>query len=195
MNGQERGLYIDLLALAWDSEPQGTLPVDLGEITRQLSGWNRRSLAKLLAKFPESFVKVSTILGERLANPKMFEQVREIEQRKQILSDAAKHTNEKRWGMLSPSESPSDRSASASATAKPKTLLPPASREGSGLHEVAVSIGGGREVVIVKKPPGRRLWTQREHDALVGGRGADYVRFFKHKGFEAWIEEPIGAPH
>jgi uncharacterized protein YdaU (DUF1376 family) len=73
-----------------------------------------------------------------------------------------------------------------------KTLLPPAqtaSREASGLPEVVISINGGSEFVRVRKPRNRRLWTQREKEALVGQRGPDYVYFFERKGFHAELIE------
>jgi hypothetical protein len=44
-------------------------------------------------------------------------------------------------------------------------------------------------VVCIKAPPRRRLWTMAERESLAGCRAEDYLRFFRSKGFEAWVEE------
>jgi uncharacterized protein YdaU (DUF1376 family) len=82
---------------------------------------------------------------------------------------------------------------------RPKTLQPPAtrggsdfpqyvsaSREGSGLREVAVHVYG--DIVLVHKPANRRLWTQSEKDSLVGAGAEQVAEFFiKRKGYQAEV--------
>jgi hypothetical protein len=196
MSAKDRGVYIDLLAASWDSEEPGTLPLPV-EIAARCAGLDVRLVTNFLHKFETCFLQ----LNGKLVNEKLHNQWLNLQERQRVLSDAAKQTNEKRWGKPSPSESPSGRSSSSSSTAyksKNPTYLPAqtASREGSGLHEVLVELNG-RGSIVVHKPPKRRLWTQAEKDSLIGSSAQDYISFFKRKGFAAQIvpSEPKGETH
>jgi hypothetical protein len=117
MTREERGTYIDLLALAWETE--ALLPGSIREISKCLFGYNIRSLATFLRKFPLTFVKVPEKFGQSLVNLKLREQYEKLEQFKQKQSHAAQIANETRW----PKKSESERSAFAFASAsalKPK---------------------------------------------------------------------------
>jgi hypothetical protein len=117
MSMRHRGVYITALAAMWDSEEPGTLPLPI-EIAARSMGSDPRSLRDFVAKWPRCLVEIEG----KLVNPKLRAQWQELQQRKQVLSDAAKRTNEKRWPRPSPSESPSDRSASASAFASARRV-------------------------------------------------------------------------
>lgn len=122
MSREERGTYIDLLALAWENE--ALLPGDVHTLARSMFGYNVRSLANFLAKFPECFVKVRAKFGESLVNLKLREQYEEVEHYKQNQSDAGKKGNEVRWGK----ESQANRSASAFASAPASANTTPAAQ-------------------------------------------------------------------
>jgi len=115
MTREERGTYIDLLALAWENA--ALIPSDLQMLAKCLFGYNCRSLANFLAKFPETFVKLPAKFGESLVNLKLREQWEELEQYKQDQSEAGKRGNEKRWAKPSQPDSGGNRSASASSSA------------------------------------------------------------------------------
>jgi hypothetical protein len=75
MNYHQRGLYIDMLAAAWDSDEPGSLPLPL-EIAARSVGCDVRSLRDLLSKFPRCFVQV----GSHLVNEKLVEQARKYQE-------------------------------------------------------------------------------------------------------------------
>lgn len=119
MSREERGTYIDLLALAWENE--GLLPPTIQEIARSLFGYNVRSLAAFFLKFPQTFVKVSAKFGESLVNLKLRQQWEETQHYADTKSLAGKKGNEARWGNSSQTDRPAFASAFASA---PKDLKP-----------------------------------------------------------------------
>lgn len=102
---EEKGLFVDMMAVSWQETPPGTLPVDkkilaiiLGRNTRQLSS---KSVRNLLELWPET--------DGRLVNKKMYEIGQELENKHAKLSEAGKRGNQKRWGGDSGGDSPSDR--------------------------------------------------------------------------------------
>lgn len=111
----ETGVYIQLLAAAWDGDEPGTLPLGPGQIAK-ITGIDVRIVRRFLAKFPE----IHSESAGKLHIKFLREQYVEIQQRRQAQSDAAKALNEKRWGKTSVSDSVSGRSAPASPSASAK---------------------------------------------------------------------------
>jgi len=185
MTREQRGDFIEMLAAAWDQDEPGTLPLPI-ELAAKICGISVRSFRKFL----ESFPKLWQIDGDQLVNPKLRAQRNELQQLKQKLSDAAKRTNEKRWGTSSPSDSGSDRSASTSATANTKAPLPPTSGGCGNLQVYHLKVHS--ETVLIEAPKNRRLWTDREKQTLHGARSDRYVEFFQSKGFSARVIEQTG---
>jgi len=133
MTRQEKGDLIEMLAASWDSDEPGSLPLPV-QLAANSAGLDPRVVRKMLTKFPKLWVEING----RLVNPKLRAQWEEMQQRQRAQSEAAKKTNEKRWGNPSPGESGSDiaqrspasasafASASASASAeKPGKPDPP----------------------------------------------------------------------
>lgn len=69
MSNHYRGIYIQLLAAAWDSDDPGILPLPL-EIAAKSAGLDPRSLRDFVAKFPRCLAKV----GRTLVSIKLREQ-------------------------------------------------------------------------------------------------------------------------
>lgn len=124
MSLSEVGVYVQLLAAAWDSDEPGTLPADPRDIGK-ITGIDPRVLRRFLGKYPGAFsafpvnsLGTCSEASAKLRNPKLRAQWEELLKLKQTQSDAGKRGNDKRWGKSSGTESGSDRSASASASAK-----------------------------------------------------------------------------
>jgi hypothetical protein len=62
----ERGLYIELMALAWDAEEPGTITLDNAAICRELRIYSA-TWRRFLRKFPLTFLRV----GKNLIQPKL----------------------------------------------------------------------------------------------------------------------------
>jgi uncharacterized protein YdaU (DUF1376 family) len=80
MSLAEVGVYIQLLAAAWDSEDQGTLPIDKRQLSK-ITGIDSRIVGRFLCKYPGTFREVA---GE-LRNSKLCEQAakyREISEKR-----------------------------------------------------------------------------------------------------------------
>jgi hypothetical protein len=69
MSLAEVGVYIQLLAAAWDSEEPGTLPLDPREIGK-ITGIDPRILRRFFGKYPGTFGEVAG----KLRNSKLHEQ-------------------------------------------------------------------------------------------------------------------------
>jgi hypothetical protein len=69
MTRDQRGLYIDLLALAWDSDEPGTIAMTIPQICRELRVYSA-TLRRLLAEFPGTWRRV----GGKLVQPKLESQ-------------------------------------------------------------------------------------------------------------------------
>jgi len=110
MSHKERGVYIELLAAAWDQEEPGTLPLPI-EFVSKCAGLDPRLVRNFLKKFPTSFREI----GGKLVNTKLNNQWLELEQLREKKSDAGKKGNEARWGQGSQVGSQTDRPASATA--------------------------------------------------------------------------------
>ena len=179
MSCHHRGVYITLLAAAWDNGGWLPLPVDLAARSARL---DPRSLRDFLAKSPRSFVKI----GSKLVNKKLQEQWAKY----QGISEKRKKAAQSRYPANAEQMDHSASAvafASASAQLKPPHPNPPAtSREGTGLADYSLQVYG--ELVVIRKPANRRLWTQREQNGMQGKRAEDHVEFFQSKGFKAWIE-------
>ena len=57
MTRSERGLYMDMMAYAWDSEQPGTIDMPLQTFSKLL-GISTKVLRNFLKRFPKSFCKV-----------------------------------------------------------------------------------------------------------------------------------------
>jgi len=70
MSNAERGVYIHLLAVAWQSEQPGTLPGSHEEIAK-ISGIQVRTIRRFFAKHPQIFCKSFTKVSQNFFNPKL----------------------------------------------------------------------------------------------------------------------------
>jgi hypothetical protein len=116
MSKEEQGIYISLMALAWDSDEPGTITLKPKEICREI-GIYSATFRRFFRKFPTIFRKS----GRNLIQPKLELQYQELIRFKENKSLAGQKGNAVRWH--------SDRSASATAPAPAKsttTPLPPA---------------------------------------------------------------------
>lgn len=112
MSPHLRGIYIDLLAAAWNSEEPGTLPLPLDFAARS-AGLDIRSLRDFMAKSPRCFVEV----GGKLVNEKLHNQWLSYRELSEKRSEAAKSRYSANTLQVHHSAS---ASSSASATAKSK---------------------------------------------------------------------------
>lgn len=113
MTAEQRGVFIDLLAYAWQQTPPCTLPDDDAQLAAlaklPLSRW-RRIGGPVRARFQAT--------GDgRLVNRKQKAVYDDMVAHREKRSRAGKKGNEARWG--SQGKSQSDRNASRNATAKP----------------------------------------------------------------------------
>ena len=115
MNLKERGLYVDILALAWDSEEPGTISMSLPQICRELRVFSA-TLQRLLTDFPTTLQKV----GDKFIQPKLHQQWLELKEFIEKKSLAGKKGNAVRWHTQSQPDRPAFASASASASAQSK---------------------------------------------------------------------------
>lgn len=68
MTHAQRGLYVDLMALAWDSEEPGTINMSFEQICRELRVF-ARTLRKFLADFPTTFRQEGGDLADTSLRP------------------------------------------------------------------------------------------------------------------------------
>lgn len=130
MTSKERGVYIDLLAAAWESEEPGTLPAP-AQLMARCAGLDTRLVKNFLHKFPTAFKQ----LGDIFVNEKLHSQWIELKEYKQKQSLAGKKGNEVRWLEQSQPDSQPDRSASASASASSKEHIPTANPTNGEWHQ------------------------------------------------------------
>jgi hypothetical protein len=81
----EVGVYIQLLAAAWDSDEPGTLPLPL-EVASRSAGLDPRSLRDLVAKYPRCLIEIDG----KLVNKKLRDQWEKLLEFKQSQADAAR---------------------------------------------------------------------------------------------------------
>jgi hypothetical protein len=112
MSHKERGVYIELLAAAWDQEEPGKLPLPI-ELVSRCAGLDPRLVPNFLKKFPTSFQEIDG----KLVSTKLNNQWLELKELREKKSDAGKKGNEARWGDGSQVGSQTDRPASATASA------------------------------------------------------------------------------
>jgi uncharacterized protein YdaU (DUF1376 family) len=192
------GAYIHLLATAWDSDPPGTLPADLDKL-RLLARASEEEWKTIWPQIESQFPK----RRGRRENDRLRMELRSQLARSKSLSRRGIDGAKTRWvndlhataiPRLMPKNSSASAFASASASAKSNTTLPnpPGDREGTGPNLdlskcQAMYLQAAGETIEILKPKGRRLWTEREKNNLVGGMSRDYIAFFERKGFQARV--------
>ena len=122
MTPHHRGIYIDLLAAAWNSDEPGTLPLPLDFAARS-AGLDIRILRDFMAKSPRCFREI----GTKLVNEKLHEQWLSYKELSVKRSNAAKSRYAASAQLLHEQNGRS-AFASASATAikeEPKTIGQP----------------------------------------------------------------------
>lgn len=95
MNMSERGLYWDLLAIAWDSDPPCTIPKS-AKIVAKICGVRTQTIRKFHADFTQTFVTYGEDKS-RLYNKKLLEIYQEMLQHREKRQDAGKAGAEARW--------------------------------------------------------------------------------------------------
>jgi hypothetical protein len=196
MSYHEKGVFIDLLAAAWDSDEPGTLPFPI-EVCARSAGVPLRILRRLLTKYPQIFQKsVDEMQANKtkVFNPKLHGQWVELLQRTETQSDAGKRGNLVRWGKASGGESGEHRSASASAsataTAKSKTYPGPhpvhhvENQEPPKTQAVDFDCTGG--TLNVQTPIGSR-WPVPSPlpESMHGMFITEWKRWFESKGYRS----------
>ena len=160
MTHEQRGIFIDMMAIAWDSEEPGTISLSEIALCREL-GIFKRTLRRLLADFPTTWRR----LGGKLVQPKLREQWLKYQEYQQKMSAMAMRRHH-----------PSQCSASATATAS-NTPLPPVNG-GIQFFEFC------RETIEVQMGRKKRL---PSFESLAGARACDVVEFLSRHGFSARI--------
>lgn len=187
MSRQERGDYIDLLAAAWDSEDPGKLPLPI-EIAAKSAGLDPRVARNFLTKFPRCFEEIDG----KLVSRKLAQQFERISKFAESASLKGQKGAEARWHKDAPGIAqalPNDGIAVAVASAVALSQLqPPLTPPNGGDEKTPWSefkLGGG--TVRVRVPKGRRLFTGRDSETMVGSRPEDWVELLKRRGFEAEV--------
>ena len=114
MNLKERGVFIEMMAAAWDSEKPGTLPLPL-EVVAKCVGLDPRVVRNFVSKYSKLWKEV----GNRLVQPKLQAQWRELSAFSANARVRGKLGAEKRWGSHSSAKNqalPNDTSALAPAS-------------------------------------------------------------------------------
>lgn len=120
MSLRHRGVEVSVQSAMWVSDDPGSLPLPLDRVARS-AGIDPRSLRDFVAMWPDRFIESEG----KLVDPILRAQWKEMQQRRQLQSDAAHRTNEKRYGKRpgsdpvsdTVSDTLSDRSAPAFAPA------------------------------------------------------------------------------
>lgn len=119
MSRAERGLYVDLLALAWDSDHPGTIDLPLAEIAKTF-GIKSEILRKFFGKFPETFQKIGGKFAQKKLQQQYAKSLEISEKRRQAASKSS--ANAKQLG----------GSAFASAFSSASAITPKPSAESQG---------------------------------------------------------------
>lgn len=103
MNLAEQGLYIRMLATAWEQPEQGTLPLPI-ELTAKLLHVRRQICVKFVSKWTQTWVEKDG----KLVNERLRAQAIELQNYMEKQSLAGKIGNDVRWhGLSQPHRSPS----------------------------------------------------------------------------------------
>ena len=124
MSRAERGLFLDMIAFAWDSDEPGTIDMPVQSFAKLL-GISSKVLRKFLAKFPKTFVKV-TSKKFKLSQPKLTEQWISL----CALSDIRKKAAMARYANAEHKDQSASSSAFASSSASSNPHLSPSAAVG-----------------------------------------------------------------
>ena len=168
MTREQRSIFIDMMAIAWDSEIPGTILVSDEALCHEL-GILKRTLRRLLRMFPTCWLREDGFLTQ----PKLHEQWLKYQEIQQKRSASAQQMHMQKGGSAFASAS-----APASAKSKP-TPLPPTDVGGTeSCFEFC------RETIAVKMGRRKRLPSL---EAYGGARAIDVVEFLCRRGFPARI--------
>lgn len=168
MNKEEQGIYISLMALAWDSDEPGTITLKPKDICREI-GIYSATFRRFLRKFPATFRRV----GGNLIQPKLELQWVKYKEISSKRSASAVQMHMQKGGSAFASAS-----AIASARSKPTPPTPPPPRGEEVVFEWA------RETIAVRMGKKKRL---PNLEALHGGRAGEVVNFLIRHGFPSRI--------
>lgn len=113
MNYHQRGIYIEILAAAWDSDEPGTLPLPI-EIAARSAGLDPRSLRDFMSKSPGCLIEIDGMLVQ----PKLREQWLKLKENADSYRDRGKKGADARWLRDSQAiNQPSVKNATAFASA------------------------------------------------------------------------------
>jgi uncharacterized protein YdaU (DUF1376 family) len=209
MTLEEEGCYIRMLAYCWR---EGSIPAE----HKLLSRLCKNASEEVLTSVERRFEKHGTRLEHARLNVERKKQ-KKFNKKQRLAGIASGKARRKKKLSIEPSfnqrsssvgTKTNSSSSSSSAGSLPSGMFGgngassaftkeskpyptlPASREGNGLTEYSLEVYG--ELVVIRKPSTRRLWTQREKDGMQGKRAADYAEFFRGKGFESWVEVRAG---
>ena len=161
MTHEQRGIYIDMLAIAWDSEEPGTINLSEDALCREL-GIFKRTLQRLLADFPTTWRREEG----KLVQPKLKEQWIKYKEISTKRSASAVQMHMQKGG-----------SASASASAK-STTTPPTPPSNGGTKFLVWA----RETIEVQMGRHQRLPDLRW---ATGAQADVVVEALTRKGFPA----------
>ena len=147
MTHEEKGIFADLMALAWDSEEPGTISLDFPSICRELRVYST-TLRKFLRKFPTTWQKVNSTLVQPKLRLQWLKYQEISEKRKQAASKCS--ANAQQVGGSAFAVAP----AFASAKSKDTPPTPPQAGGTNHLEPREWNCPGGTLVVWIEK--GRR---------------------------------------
>ncbi len=168
MTREQRSIYIDMLAIAWDSDVPGTIDLSEDSLCREL-GVFKRTLRRLLRDFPATWRRE----GRKLVQPKL-----ELQWAKYQEISAKRSASAMQMHMQKGGSAFASASAPAPARSNDTPPTPPLTR-GDDLV-----FGWMGETICVEMGRRKRLPSLEN---LVGGRADDVIRFLARKGFNAKI--------
>jgi len=195
MSCHHRGVYITLLAAAWDNGGSLQLPIEIAARSARL---DPRSLRDFMAKWPRCFRKV----GSKLVNEKLAEQwskYSEISEKRRNAANTrypanAEHKHMQTWGSAS-------AVASASANLRRTPLTPLGGGNGNGLshddllkdkRNYGIIAWREGESIVIRTNGKRRVFTRRqEEDLSICGIVENAIE--KIRGWGYWAERYVKA--
>lgn len=168
MTREQRGLFIDLMALAWDSEEPGMISMNVSQICRELGVFSA-TLRRFLRDFPSTWRRE----GGKLVQPKLREQWVKYQEISTKRSAIAKQMHVQKGGSAF-----AFASATAPAQSKHTTPLPPADAGEEKFFEYA------RQTIGVRMGRKKRLPSL---ECMAGSMAQDVADYLSRKGFPSRV--------
>jgi uncharacterized protein YdaU (DUF1376 family) len=188
MSYHDKGIYIDLLAAAWNGSEPGTIPLPLS-LGAKVCRIHPTTLRRFLDQYPHLFVQQDgRLVNERLqAQWSHLQDVRE--QRVRAANIRYGHANGCTNGHANGQASTAVAVATATANTKDNPPLPP--RKPSGGISIHPVFAGGKQYLVTTPSNVKRVVTRREMETMAGAHPSEWIHFFEARGWKAQLTSEV----